>query len=440
MVFDWLKRLVPRGIYGRAALILVVPVVAIQLVVSIVFLQRHFDGVTRQMTESLVQAISLLTDTANSASDARAAAAAIAAPARSLGFDVSLAAPAPDAGDHRPYYDLTGRAVIETLRQLVPTLRGVDLSRDRRVTVLVDTRYGTLSVGFDRRRVSASNPHQLLVLMLATGLVMTLVAFAFLRNQLRPIRRLARAAEEFGKGRMVPYHPAGASEVRAAGNAFLDMRARIERFIDQRTAMLSGVSHDLRTPLTRLRLGLGLLDEGEEVRAMRGDLDDMQRMIDGFLDFARGEAQDSPTTETDPRRLVESVVADAQRAGQAVELGAVTGSGTARLRELSVRRALGNLIGNGARYGTRVVVGLAVMDRAVRITVEDNGPGIPRDLREEAIRPFVRLDTARNLDTGAGSGLGLAIAADVARSHGGTLRLGRSESLGGLKAELVLAR
>ncbi len=439
---EWLKHLAPRGIYGRAALILIVPIVAIQLVVSIVFLQRHFDGVTRQMTENLVQSILFLTETADAAPDARSATAAIKGPAESLGFDVSLSPPSavPSPVDARAFYDLTGRAVIDSLRRLLPNVQAIDLSRDRRVTMVLGTRHGNLTVGFDRRRVSASNPHQLLVLMLVTGLVMTVLAFIFLRNQLRPIRRLARAAEEFGKGRVVPYHPAGATEVRAAGSAFLDMRARIERFIDQRTTMLSGVSHDLRTPLTRLRLGLGLIGDDDEVRAMKRDLDDMQRMIDGFLEFARGEAHDSPVSETDPLWLVQSVVTDAERAGQNVALGSVSGAGKARLRELSVRRALGNLIENGVRHGTRVVVGLAVTERAVRITVEDDGPGIPRDRRDEALRPFVRLDAARNLDTGAGSGLGLAIAADVARSHGGTLRLGDSAALGGLKAELVLAR
>jgi two-component system osmolarity sensor histidine kinase EnvZ len=183
-----------------------------------------------------------------------------------------------------------------------------------------------------------------------------------------------------------------------------------------------------------------MLPQDADVLAMGRDLADMERMIDAFLDFARGEAQDSPPVETDPVALVAGVVADAARSGQPVILGPVAGRGAALLRPDAVRRGLDNLIANAVRHGTRVEVGVAVLDRAVRITVEDDGPGIPRDRREEAMRPFVRLDTARNLDSGAGVGLGLAITADIARSHGGTLRLGESARLGGLKAEFVLAR
>jgi two-component system osmolarity sensor histidine kinase EnvZ len=296
-----------------------------------------------------------------------------------------------------------------------------------------------MEIGFDRSRVSASNPHQLLVLMVFTGLLMTLIAFLFLRNQLRPIRRLARAAEAFGKGRVVAYKPSGATEVRSAGNAFLDMRARIERQIEQRTLLLSGVSHDLRTPLTRLKLGLAMLDE-EDAAPMMRDVDDMQRLLDGFLAFVRGDATEEVAEKCDPLPFVRSVVEDARRTGQAVTLHAVEGAGVVLMRQGAVRRALENLIGNATRYGTRAEVSLAILERAVRITVEDDGPGIPRDRREEAMRPFTRLDDARNQNRGTGTGLGLAIAADIARSHGGTLRLGDSARLGGLKAELVLAR
>lgn len=440
MISATIKRILPRGLYGRAALILVLPVVALQLVVSLAFLQRHFEGVTLQMTRNITHEISLIAHEVAAAPDAGAAAGAAARLGEELAMAVTLpAAAGAPAADSRVFYDLSGRVVIATLREAFPTIGGIDLYGLRRVEFTLPTAHGPMRIGFDRSRVSASNPHQLLVLMVFTGLLMTLIAFLFLRNQLRPIRRLARAAEAFGKGRVVAYKPSGATEVRSAGNAFLDMRARIERQIEQRTLLLSGVSHDLRTPLTRLKLGLAMLDEDEAAPMMR-DVDDMQRLLDDFLAFVRGDATEEPAERSDPLPLVQSVIEDARRAGQAVTLHAVEGAGAVAMRRGAVRRAVENLIGNAIRYGSRAEVSLAILERAVRITVEDDGPGIPRERREEAMRPFTRLDDARNQNRGTGTGLGLAIAADIARSHGGTLRLGDSERLGGLKAELVLAR
>ncbi len=440
MISASIKRILPRGLYGRAALILVVPIVTLQLVVSLAFLQRHFEGVTRQMTRNIAHEISLIAREAAAAPDAAAAAAAAGRIGDELAMAVSLPAgrDAP-AADSRVFYDLSGRAVIATLREAFPDILGIDLYGLRRVEFTLPTAFGPMEIGFDRSRVSASNPHQLLVLMVFTGLLMTLIAFLFLRNQLRPIRRLARAAEAFGKGRVVAYKPSGATEVRSAGNAFLDMRARIERQIEQRTLLLSGVSHDLRTPLTRLRLGLAMLGE-EEAAPMIRDVDDMQRLLDDFLAFVRGDATEEVAEKCDPLPFVRSVVENARRTGQAVTLHAVEGAGEVLMRRGAVRRALENLIGNATRYGTKAEVSLAILDRAVRITVEDDGPGIPRERRKEAMRPFTRLDDARNQDRGTGTGLGLAIAADIARSHGGTLRLAESPRLGGLRAELVLAR
>lgn len=439
MLSRWIKNVMPRGLYGRAALILILPIVTIQLVVSIAFIQRHFEDVTRQMTENVVQDVALILDRVNRAPDLAAAEAQAAEFAGPLSLAVTLPAPVAE-GDSRVFYDLSGRVVIATLRGTFPTIGAIDLYDLKTVRITLGTEYGPMQVELPRRRVSASNPHQLLVLMLVTGLLMTTIAFIFLRNQIRPIRRLAAAAEAFGKGRVVAYRPTGATEVRAAGNAFLDMRARIERQIEQRTLLLSGVSHDLRTPLTRLKLGLSMLDPDEEVEALRRDTAEMEGLLDSFLSFVRDEAQDEAPVTTDPVALLRTVVEDARRGGQNVSLHAVEGAGTAPLREIAVRRALANLIGNAVRYGTRAEVSVAISDRVVRFSVEDDGPGIPKERREEAMRPFTRLDRARNQNLGTGVGLGLAITADIARGHGGTLRLTESERLGGLRADLVLAR
>jgi len=439
MSFAWLKRMLPRGLYGRAALILILPIVTIQLVVSIAFIQRYFTGVTEQMARSIVLEIRQVDTALRTAPDTAEGFRRAEALAVQLDLWVRRA-PRPATEDKWVFYDLSGRVVARVLHEGLPGLRAVDLTDLRKVELTLDGGTTTYGLSFDRNRISARNPHQLLVLMVVTGLMMTVIAYIFLRNQLRPIRRLAKAAEAFGKGRTLPYRLAGASEVRAAGAAFLDMRARIERQIEQRTMLLSGVSHDLRTPLTRLRLGLAMLGEGDEVAALERDVDDMRRMLDGFLAFARSDAQDEAPAETDPADLAREAVAAAARGGADVALWACDGHGTALLRAMAVRRALDNLISNAVTYGGRAEVSVAIRDRSVRFTVEDDGPGIPEDRREEAMKPFSRLDAARNQDQGPGVGLGLAITADIARSHGGTLRLGTSDRLGGLRAELVLAR
>jgi len=436
---DRFKPYLPRSLFGRAALILIVPIVTIQLVVSIVFIQRHFEGVTRQMTGGVLIEIGHLQAEVAQAPTLAAAQRRAQAVGQALELLVTLPV-APQTRDLRAFWDWSGREVILTLRGGVQGVTAVDLLSDQRqVRLQVASAYGPMQIDVQRRRVSASNPHQLLVLMVVASALMTLIAYVFLRNQLAPIARLARAAEDFGRGRAVPYRPRGATEVRVAGAAFLDMRARIERQIEQRTLLLSGVSHDLRSPLTRMKLGLSLLPEDDETAALLRDVADMERLVDEFLAFARGDAMEV-ADEVDPAALVARAVENAQRAGQAVTLGACDGAGVVRLREAAVMRALENLIGNAVRFGTRAEVSCAMTDRSLRLTVEDDGPGIPRDRRDEAVLPFARLDAARDPNRGGGVGLGLAIAADVARSHGGTLRLGDSESLGGLRADLVLSR
>jgi two-component system, OmpR family, osmolarity sensor histidine kinase EnvZ len=435
------RRILPRSLFGRAALILIVPIVTIQLVVSTGFIQRHYEGVTRQMTQGVAIDLKfVLAEVARGRSVEEARAFAEHA-AMSLQLDVALpaAADAPTE-DVRAFLDLSGSVVIETLRERLPSLVAADMTDENRVVNLsFATDKGPLQVKLTRRRMSATNPHQLLVLMIFTSLLMTLIAYLFLRNQLRPIARLAEAADAFGKGQTLPYRPRGALEVRAAGRAFLDMRGRIERQIEQRTLMLSGVSHDLRTPLTRLRLGLSLMPDDEEKPALLDDVTQMERMVDEFLSFARGDAMEG-VEPADPAALIQRVVDAATRTGGAVRFVGVEGENAEiAMRPQAVTRAVENLIHNAMRYGKTVEVRLALQDDLCCITVEDDGPGIPKERREEALRPFSRLDIARNPNRGGGVGLGLAIAADIALSHGGSLVLEES-ALGGLKAVLSLAR
>lgn len=447
MNFKWLKQMMPRGLYGRGAMILLLPIVSMQLVVSVVFIQRHFERVTQQLTGSMLLELQMLDSWVDSAPDAKTArdrAAALAAP---LALSVTLPSPVPEFdGTPRRFYDFTGIVVTDQLKLGLYDLQAVDLSDGGWVRLWLGTRFGSMEVSFPRDRASASNPHQLLVLMVAVGLLMTLIAYLFLRNQLRPIRRLAVMAEAFGKGQNVTYRISGATEVRSAGAAFLDMRARIERNIEQRTMMLSAISHDLRTPLTRLRLGLSMMPQdpeyAQDVTDMERDVDEMGRLIDAFLDFSRRDAQAAPAEDVDLGQLVREAVNHASRGGRPVELRDYPQPGALimHLRADDIRRAVDNLIGNALRYGDRAVVTLVASERTARVSVEDAGPGIAPDRHDEALRPFTRLDPSRNQDRGQGVGLGLSIALDIVRSHGGNLYLRKSAELGGLWAEITLPR
>lgn len=433
------QRFLPSGLYGRAALILIVPIVAIQLVFSSEFIQRFYEDVTGQMTQGVAIDLRFLLaeiDRSASLAEVRSRVGPLAE-----ALEISLTLPAgKDAPleDRIAVIDLSGDTIIDTLRTALPTLQAVDLTGENRMVHLrFETRHGPVGATVSRHRMSASNPHQLLVLMVVTSVLMTVIAYVFLRRQLRPITKLAEAAKEFGKGRTVAYRPRGALEVRAAGRAFLDMRTRIERQIEQRTLMLSGVSHDLRTPLTRMRLALSLLPEDAEVAALKDDVAQMERMVDEFLAFVRGDAIESAES-TDVPALMTALV---EQAGDRVRLVPAEGRvEPVELRPQAVRRAVENLLSNALRHAGRVEVRLIFQERSLRILVEDDGPGIPEDRREEALRPFTRLDASRDPNQGAGVGLGLSIASDIALSHGGALRLGQSETLGGLKAELVIAR
>ncbi len=434
-----LQRVLPRSLYGRAALILIVPVVAIQLVVSTAFIQRHYEGVTRQMTQGVAIDLAFLLAEIDAAPTVEAARSGVFRLADALAVTLTL-----PAGSDAPVQDrigpldLSGRVIVETLHDQLPGLVAADVTDEERIVSLrFDTRHGPMEAELSRRRMSATNPHQLLVLMIFTSVLMTVIAYMFLRNQLRPITKLAQAAEDFGKGRTVSYRPRGALEVRAAGRAFMDMRARIDRQIEQRTLMLSGVSHDLRTPLTRLRLGLSMMPEDAEMEALQTDVIQMERMVDEFLAFVRGDAMEGSAL-TDAVALVGGAVA---KAGDGVRLTDVVGRAEpVEMRPQAVERAVQNLVSNAQRYGTAVEVRVEFLDRSLRISVEDNGPGIPEDQREEALRPFTRLDRSRDPNRGGGVGLGLSIASDIAMSHGGTLRLSRSDRLGGLRADLMIAR
>ena len=444
MNFSFLKRFTPRSLLGRALLILMLPIILLQIFIGIAFTQRYFEGITRQMTRSLGREMAvamLVIDTSPTAEIAQARLENLSQPL-ALRFHLDENGVV-DAENQRPFYDLSGTYMIDTLNSLLGDEISVDLATNKRAVYLkVLTEKGVLSVDIPRERVTASNPHQLPLLMIIFSTFLIIVSVLFLRNQIRPILSLANAAEAFGKGNSVSFQPGGSEEIRRAGHAFLSMRARLERQMEQRTQMLSGVSHDLRTPLTRMKLTLAIADDLPEADDLARDVSDMETMLDGFLAFARGD-QLEEMEPLDPVGLCEEIVAKCRRSGMLISLAIEKDAELADVisgRKLAIGRAVGNLLNNAAHYGTNTRLTLRMLKRACEFVVEDNGPGIPQEERENVTRPFVRLDASRNQNKGGGVGLGLSIAADVARSHGGALLLDDSPDLGGLRATLRLPR
>ena len=422
----------PKRLYYRAALILVFPVVFLQLIVSIVFIQRHFEGVTVQMTRTVAAELDLITEVIE-----RDGAVAAQQIARSLGMSMSIVAQDTNFLERRRVYDLTGLVVRRELLSL-PEILNVDLPDNKKVNARIKSGQEYFDLQFSRRRVSASNPHQLIVYLLVFGAFFTVIAFFYLRNQLRPITRLANAAEAFGLGENVPYDPSGALEVRAAGQAFLDMRERIQRHLKQRTMILSGVSHDLRTPLTRLKLGLSFLPE-EQRKPLEKDVEDMNLLLNEFLDFAKQDNEtDLPTEDINPTVLVNELIENFRRTGIQIESIGEIGNNLFKLKPFPIKRALENLINNADRYGKKILIEKKIENNFLILSVHDDGPGIDETQYDEVLQPFTRLDPSRNQNKGSGVGLGLPIAKEIVEGQGGSLKLSKSDILSGLKAALII--
>ena len=424
----------PKRLYWRAAFILLFPVIFLQLIVSVVIIKRHFEGVTEQMTGTVASQIKLIATKVE-------AAEIDAAIELSEALNMKLLAVESDksiGSNSKRFYDVSGIVVIRELYKL-KWVQNVDLLDDDYVTVTLRLADMIFQLQFDRARVSASNPHQLIVNMVVFGAFFTLIAFMYLRNQLRPITRLAVAAEAFGRGQTVPYTASGAIEVKAAGNAFLEMRNRIERHIEQRTMILSGVSHDLRTPLTRLKLGISLLNSDDK-EPLERDVEEMRLMLDEFLTFAKAQDNEQSNFELlKVSSILDSLKDDYQRSNAKLQVANNITTGSYFMRPSLIRRALDNIIGNALRYGTLANLKVTIDNEYINFIVEDDGPGIPAEMRPEALKPFSRLDPARNQDKGMGVGLGLPIASDIAQAHGGSLRLLKSDKYGGLRAEFKIA-
>ncbi|MEA2934210.1 MAG: two-component system, OmpR family, osmolarity sensor histidine kinase EnvZ [Variibacter sp.] len=429
----WFRGKLPKGLYPRALLIIVVPMVILQSVVAFSFMERHWNTVTRRLSAAVTQDIAALIDVNKMypQDPQRTVLRQIAQNRLGLIVDFLPDATLPPPRE-KPFFSLLDQALSIELRRRIGLPFWIDtVGRSAVVEIRIQLDDTVMRVLADRSSAYASNSHIFLLWMVGTSLVLLAVAVLFLRNQIKPILRLADAAESFGKGRDVPnFVPRGAREVRRAAQAFIEMKRRIERSVDQRTGMLSGVSHDLRTLLTRFKLELALLPPGPELEPLKRDVDEMANMVEAYLAFARGDSGE-PSQPTDVAALLRELKTAAERNGHNVETEFL-GLPIVTVRPAAFMRGLQNLVSNAARFAKAIKITGHRDHRWMTITIDDDGPGIPANMREEVFRPFLRLDDARNQDEG-GSGLGLAIARDVARSHGGEIMLADSP-MGGLRA------
>ncbi len=429
-----LNNIMPKGLYARALLIMVAPMVILQSVLAFVFIERQWNEVTQRLSAGVVQDIASLIDVYRGyPQDAdRTQIRRIAQERLGLVVDFLPLGDLPPPGP-KPFFSLLDSTLSNELRKQIGRPFWIDsVGKSSLVEIRVQLDDTVMRVFARRNAAYASNAQIFLIWMVGTSVVLMIVAIIFLRNQIKPILRLADAAESFGKGREVPnFRPRGAREVRRAARAFIEMKTRVERAMEQRTAMLAGVSHDLRTVLTRFKLELALIKKkSPEVEAMKKDIDEMARMLEAYLAFARGDSGEQ-AAPTDMADFLEELRLNAERHGHKASV-TFHGPPIVTVRPAAFKRCLANLTSNAARFASVISITGHRDHRWLTVTVDDNGPGIPAHMREEVFKPFLRLDDARNQDEG-GTGLGLAIARDIARSHGGDITLGDSP-MGGLRA------
>ena len=426
------KDILPKGLYSRSLLIIIVPVVVLQGILTFVFLDRHWQLVTRKLSSAVASEIATFVDVA---------------PSLGLNKVVELS---------KKFYDaevnyIPDQKLINNIPKpinLVENTLSKELSKimtdnfwvdahtyEKRVIVQIEKEGGIYEFTIPRRNVYATNSHIFLVWMVISSLLLVSVAVIFMRQQIKPIEKLSKAAQQFGLGKkMENFKPSGATEVRRAAEAYLKMQERIERFIEQRTLMLAGVSHDLRTPLTRLKLQLEMLSDDKTNIELLSDVNEMQKMLENYLDFAEDVTREK-AIKTDLKQMIKEIINSESIENKVIEFNVKNDKPIFfECRAIAMKRSITNLLNNACSYGDDIRVALEKKKDVIDISIEDNGPGIDKTDYDKAIKPFIRLDSSRNQNI-PGSGLGLSISQDITSNHGGKLIMSRS-NLGGLKVQL----
>lgn len=436
----WFGQQMPKGLYARSLLIIIMPMLILQSVIAYVFMERHWQTVTQRLSKAVTADISAIIDIIETYPQDAEYAEIIRISRERLKLNIAVMPPDPfPPANNKPFFSILDDILREEITTQISRPFWIDTVGDSdllEIRIRLENPDKVLRVYAKRNQAYASNSHIFLLWMVGTSLFLIGISILFLRNQIRPIQQLAEAAELYGKGRELPdnFKIRGAREVRTAGLAFVKMRERIDRQIQQRTAMLTGVSHDLRTILTRFKLQVALVGDNKDTQELQSDINEMQNMLQGYLDFAKGEAGEDIQL-LNILELLERHSTEAKLKKIKYKINCTKGL-TIRARPNALGRLLANLITNAFRYADTVKINVIDGANGTIITVDDDGPGIPAHLREDAFRPFMRLDEARNQDE-SGTGLGLSIAQDIAHLHGGNINL-HDSPLGGLRAIVKL--
>lgn len=440
-------RFLPRTLFARSLLIIAVPVILLQVIVTFIFFDRHWDNTSSKLAQALGSEIAYIARQMQAAPDDAAREKIATSASNGLGLTVALAPDqqnvSPARGDpfaRYAWFSVGPKLEEEIARRLNVPFVVRPYEREKWFVVEIEYLPGKiLSVLSHERRLVSSTTYIFILWLIGSAFVLFSISILFMRNQIRPILRLAVAAEKLGRGQDVPdFKPVGAMEIRKAAQAFIRMKERLRRQLEQRTLMLAGVSHDLRTPLTRMKLQLAMAPAGSDNDSLKEDIAEMEQMVEGYLAFAKGEG-DEPSVMTDLGSIITRIAANTARTGQVVQVALPEGAQDRlmlRIRPMALERAIGNVVNNASQYAQNVWLTVRILDEDAEIIVDDDGPGIPATHRETVFRPFYRLEKSRNKKTG-GVGLGLSITQDIVHGHGGEVILADSPH-GGLRVIMRL--
>jgi len=433
-IFKTLKKNFPRGLFTRSLIIIIAPIVLLQAILTFVFLERHWQLVTKKLSSSVVSEIGMMMDMQKNNELIE-----ISSNAKKF-YDINLRLLTNQRidNDFRLPANLVEKTLSQELQKNLNNKYSIeDIPEEKKVIINIEVENGILEFVIPRRNVYATNSHIFLVWMVISSFLILSIAILFLRQQIKPIEKLAKAAESFGIGRKIKnFKPTGATEVRKAADAYIKMQERIEKFLEQRTLMLAGVSHDLRTPLTRIKLQLEMYSNQKGNTELLKDVNEMQYMLETYLDFSQ-TASSEEDTEVDLKELINNIISTSKEKSKIISLKQTNLKNIKYIcKKIALKRCIINLINNAKAFGDEILISLDESNKEITITIEDNGPGIPKKDYEKALRPFQRLDSSRNQNI-AGSGLGLSISQEIMNSIGGNIKLSKSK-LGGLKVIIVL--